>query len=218
VSGLGRSPRAPTAPRGSSARHRGRVDVAPRLARLHAPRARASHEARVDVSGVDACHGPRASIRGLGPGIPGTKKGPNQPDSCGLVWTLRGTDFQRETEGNAVFQSGPVYPLHGFDSRRLHPEKPSNRKGLLSLSLPSDSSCAPYGPLWRLGVSSPERRAAGGWADPVPAPRSPAPRVTGASDPAGRTTAAAPRGEERGRGERPGVSVGREATPRGVRA
>ncbi|MBN1205674.1 MAG: hypothetical protein JXB05_12215, partial [Myxococcaceae bacterium] len=35
---------------------------------------------------------------------------------------------QRETEGGAVFQSGPVYPLHGFDSRRLHPEKPSNLK------------------------------------------------------------------------------------------
>ncbi len=37
-----------------------------------------------------------------------------------------------------------------FDSRRLHPEKPSNLKGLLGFSLSSFSSCAPSVPLGRL--------------------------------------------------------------------
>jgi hypothetical protein len=38
----------------------------------------------------------------------------------------------------------------GFDSRRLHPEKPSNLNGLLGFSLSSFSSCALSVPLWRL--------------------------------------------------------------------
>jgi hypothetical protein len=51
---------------------------------------------------------PRAARRlaGLVPGIRGTKKGPNRADASGRVWTLRGADFQRETEGSAVFQNG----------------------------------------------------------------------------------------------------------------
>jgi hypothetical protein len=85
----------------------------------------AHHEARVDVSGLDARHEPRVDRGGLVPEIPGTKKGPNQLDACGRVWTLSGADFQRETGGSAVFQSGPVSPLHGFDCRRLQAEQPA---------------------------------------------------------------------------------------------
>jgi len=41
-------------------------------------------------------------------------------------------------------------PSGGFDSRRRHPEKPSNLNGLLGFSLPSFSSCDLSVPLWRL--------------------------------------------------------------------
>ncbi len=60
-------------------------------------------------------------------GAKGTQKGPNPLDSCGRVWTLRRANFQMETEGGAVFQSGPVSPLHGFDSRRLHKDSVRER-------------------------------------------------------------------------------------------
>ncbi len=43
-----------------------------------------------------------------------------------------------------------VVPGGGFDSRRLHPEKPNNLNGLLGFSLSSFSSCDLSVPLWRL--------------------------------------------------------------------
>ena len=66
--------------------------------------------------------------------------------------------------------------VRGFDSRRLHTEKPSNLKRLLGFSLPSFSSCALSVPLRRL---CPERLGSGERGDRADEPRSPASRGTG---------------------------------------
>ena len=75
-----------------------------------------------DVAHIPLKFSPRGRDHGLWQPVLGTKKGPNRADACGRVRTRAdacGADFQRETEGRAVFQSGPIYPLHGFDSRGL---------------------------------------------------------------------------------------------------
>ena len=95
-------------------------------------------------------------------------------DACGRY---EGPIFRGKPGGPPIFRAGRFPPYTASIPAAAIPRSPANLKGCWAFCCPLVFHVPPMGPS---GVSSPERRAAGGWANPTPALRSPAPRATDA--------------------------------------